>query len=39
MREPLGSDQVYDVISSVLDSGQVRLDVLIRECDHEPPVA
>jgi superfamily II DNA or RNA helicase len=31
MRESLGHDQVYDVISSVLDSGQVRLDVLIRE--------
>ena len=31
MREVLGHDQVYDVISGVLDSGQVRLDVLIRE--------
>jgi len=31
MREALGHDQVYDVISGVLDSGQVRLDVLIRE--------
>ena len=31
MRDELGHDQVYDVVSSVLDSGQVRLDVLIRE--------
>ena len=31
MREQLGHDQVYDVVSSVLDAGQVRLDVLIRE--------
>ena len=31
MREALGHDQVYDVISGVLDSGQVRLDTLIRE--------
>ncbi len=31
MRAALGQDQVYDVISSVLDSGQVRLDVLLRE--------
>ena len=31
MRKSLGQDQVYDVISAVLDSGQVRLDVLIRE--------
>ena len=31
MREQLGHDQVYDVVSSVLDTGQVRLDVLIRE--------
>ena len=31
MRAALGHDQVYDVISSVLDSGQVRLDVLLRE--------
>ena len=31
MRESLGHDQVYDVISGVLDSGQVRLDALIRE--------
>ena len=31
MRAQLGHDQVYDVVSSVLDAGQVRLDVLIRE--------
>ena len=31
MREQLGHDQVYDVVSSVLDAGQVRLDVLLRE--------
>ncbi len=31
MRKALGHDQVYDVISGVLDSGQVRLDALIRE--------
>ena len=31
MREQLGHDQVYDVIATVLDAGQVRLDVLIRE--------
>ena len=31
MRDELGHDQVYDVVSDVLDSGQVRLDVLIRE--------
>ena len=31
MREQLGHDQVYDVVASVLDAGQVRLDVLIRE--------
>ena len=31
MRDQLGHDQVYDVVSSVLDSGQVRLDTLIRE--------
>ena len=31
MREELGQDQVYDVVSSVLDSGHVRLDALIRE--------
>ena len=31
MRDALGHDQVYDVISGVLESGQVRLDVLIRE--------
>jgi superfamily II DNA or RNA helicase len=31
MRESLGHDQVYDVISGVLESGQVRLDVLIKE--------
>src|SRR5581483_1725685 len=31
MRDALGHDQVYDVIAGVLDSGQVRLDVLIRE--------
>ncbi len=31
MREALGHDQVYDVIAGVLESGQVRLDVLIRE--------
>ena len=31
MRAALGHDQVYDVIAGVLDSGQVRLDVLLRE--------
>lgn len=31
MRDALGHDQIYDVISGVLDSGQVRLDVLIRD--------
>jgi superfamily II DNA or RNA helicase len=31
MKKMLGHDQVYDVIAGVLDSGQVRLDVLIRE--------
>ena len=31
MRDQLGHDQVYDVVSSVLDAGQVRLDALIRE--------
>ena len=31
MREALGHDQVYDVISSVLEGGQVRLETLIRE--------
>lgn len=31
MREALGHDQVYDVISGVLDGAQVRLDTLIRE--------
>ena len=31
MREQLGHDKVYDVVSSVLDAGQVRLDTLIRE--------
>lgn len=31
MRDLLGHDQVYDVVSGVLDSGQVRLDVLIRQ--------
>ena len=31
MRDQLGNDQVYDVVSSVLDAGQVRLDALIRE--------
>ena len=31
MRDQLGHDQVYDVVSSVLDAGQVRLDTLIRE--------
>ena len=31
MRDLLGHDQVYDVVSGVLDAGQVRLDVLIRE--------
>jgi superfamily II DNA or RNA helicase len=31
MKRTLGHDQVYDVIAGVLDSGQVRLDVLIRE--------
>ena len=31
MRDSLGHDQVYDVIASVLDSGHVRLDALIRD--------
>ena len=31
MRSQLGHDRIYDVVSSVLDAGQVRLDVLIRE--------
>lgn len=31
MKEAMGHDQVYDVISGVLDGGQVRLDVLIRQ--------
>ena len=31
MRDQLGHDQVYDVVSSVLDAGQVRLDALIRQ--------
>ena len=31
MREALGHDQVYDVIASVLEGGQVRLETLIRE--------
>ncbi len=31
MRETLGHDQVYDVISGVLESGQVRLEAIIRE--------
>lgn len=31
IREALGHDQVYDVISSVLEGGQVRLETLIRE--------
>ena len=31
MRKDLGHDQVYDVISTVLDSAQVRLDALIRD--------
>ena len=31
MRVALGHDQVYDVISSVLEGGQIRLDTLIRE--------
>ena len=31
MRSQLGHDQIYDVVSGVLDSGQVRLDTLIRE--------
>lgn len=31
MRDALGHDQAYDGISSVLDSGQVRLDTLIRD--------
>ena len=31
MRAQLGHDQVYDVVSSVLDAGQVRLDVLLRQ--------
>ncbi|MCY3957105.1 MAG: helicase-related protein [Chloroflexi bacterium] len=31
MRAQLGHDQVYDVVSSVLDAGQVRLDTLLRQ--------
>src|SRR5439155_9445719 len=31
MKVALGHEQVYDVIAGVLESGQVRLDVLIRE--------
>ena len=31
IRDLLGHDQVYDVVSGVLDAGQVRLDALIRE--------
>ena len=31
MRDQLGHDQVYDVVSSVLDTGQVNLDTLIRQ--------
>lgn len=31
MRAAMGHDQVYDVISDVLDGAQVRLDVLLRE--------
>ena len=31
MRAQLGHDQVYDVVSSVLDAGQVRLDLLLRQ--------
>ena len=31
MREQLGHDQVYDVISGVLEAGQVRLEALIRQ--------
>jgi hypothetical protein len=31
MRDLLGRDQVYDVISGIFESGQVRLDGLIRE--------
>ena len=31
MRKQLGHDQVYDVVAGVLDAGQVRLDVLLRE--------
>lgn len=31
MKEAMGEDQVYDVIAGVLDGGNVRLDVLIRE--------
>ena len=31
MREQLGNDQVYDVVSSILDASQVKLDTLIRE--------
>lgn len=31
MRDALGHDQVYDVISGVLESGQVRLEAVIRD--------
>ncbi|MYD88231.1 MAG: DUF3883 domain-containing protein [Acidobacteria bacterium] len=31
MREALGQDHVYDVISSIFEAGQVRLDTLIRD--------
>ena len=31
MREQLGHDRIYDVVSGVLEAGQVRLDVLIRQ--------
>ena len=31
MRDQLGHDQVYDVVASVLDAGQVNLDTLIRQ--------
>ena len=31
MREQLGHDRIYDVVSGVLEAGQVRLDTLIRQ--------
>ena len=31
MRDQLGNDQVYDVVSGILDAGQVQLDTLMRQ--------